>query len=202
MPYTATGVVTAVTLAMLAPVQAPLWQIVLAVSFGTVVGELIFGGWGRNFLSSATLGLAFLSLSLPAATYDPVRPALALSVLPAALILIATGILALPVLVASLVGFLAVILAVGADASIIAVSGGLAFSAVYLIGDPVASAATHLGRWIYGLLAGSLTGLLMASDASATQSVIFAALLASIFAPLIDQGVIAAQLRLRKAHHG
>jgi len=198
VPMTPTGAVTAVALALLAPAEAPLWQIVLAVSFGVVIGELIFGGWGRGFLSAGIVSLAFLSLSLPAASFDAVGLFLAIAVAPAALILLMFGIVALPVLLASCAGFALVMWGAAPEIDLLATSGGLAFALLYLVADPVASAVTPLGRWIYGGLAGALTGLLLASAASATQSVVFATLLASIFAPLIDQGIIMAQTRLRK----
>ena len=68
---------------------------------------------------------------------------------------------------------------------------------VFLIGDPIAAACTNAGRWIYGFLAGGLLVLLAHAGGDILSSVVFAALLTAIFAPLIDQGVIWANVRRR-----
>ncbi len=199
VPFAPAGAITAIAVGVLAPQDAPLWQILLAVSFGTVIGELIFGGWGRSFLSAAIVSLAFLSLSVPAAQYTPPGVIVAYAMLPGAATLIATGILSLPVLIASIAGFALVGNGLTFDAL---PAAPLAFALIYLIADPVAAAATPLGRWIYGALAGALAALLMAGPAHAAQAVVFATLLAQIFAPLIDQGALALHRHRRKARHG
>ena len=58
VPFAPAGAVIAVAAGALAPQDAPLWQIMIAVSFGTVIGELVFGGWGRNMLSAGVVTLA------------------------------------------------------------------------------------------------------------------------------------------------
>ena len=60
---------------------------------------------------------------------------------------------------------------------------------VLLVCDPVTSAATPLGRWLYGLLYGGLV-LIFAlgwSGAAPVQIAVSAALLASLAAPLLDE---------------
>lgn len=52
--------------ALLMPATAPLYQVALGMSFGIVVGKLIFGGSGRYLVNPALLGLAFLVFSYPA----------------------------------------------------------------------------------------------------------------------------------------
>jgi Na+-transporting NADH:ubiquinone oxidoreductase subunit B len=47
------------------PPVVPLWQVVLGMSFGIVVGKEIFGGTGKNFLNPAVTGLVFLYASYP-----------------------------------------------------------------------------------------------------------------------------------------
>jgi Na+-transporting NADH:ubiquinone oxidoreductase subunit B len=74
-PPSFAGAMTALAVAVLAPVELGLFQFVLGVSFGTVVAELIFGGWGRNVLNPATVALAFLGFGFPAAPWpDLVAP--------------------------------------------------------------------------------------------------------------------------------
>lgn len=193
------GAVIAVAVGALAPQEAPLWQIMIAVSFGTVIGELVFGGWGRNMLSAGVVTLAFLSLSLPSAQFVPPGDLVAWACLPGAVILLATGILPLAVVLAASGAFAAAAYGLGLETVPCA---PLAFALVWLVADPVASAATPLGRWIYGALAGALAAVLLAGPADAAKAVVFGALLAQIFAPLIDQGVIALAQARRKARHG
>ena len=56
-----------------------------------------------------------------------------------------------------------------------------------LLGDPVASASTRVGRLMYGALGGGLVCLFLANAVAAPNSAVFAVLIAQIFAPLIDQ---------------
>lgn len=51
-----TGLIFPLTL----PPNLPLWQIVVAMSFGVIIGKEIFGGTGRNFLNPALVARAFL----------------------------------------------------------------------------------------------------------------------------------------------
>jgi Na+-transporting NADH:ubiquinone oxidoreductase subunit B len=55
--------VTAWFLALLLPATTPLYQVALGMSFGIVVGKLIYGGSGRYLVNPALLGLAFLLFS-------------------------------------------------------------------------------------------------------------------------------------------
>ena len=58
--------VTAWLFALMMPASVPLYQVALGMSFGIVVGKLIFGGSGRYLVNPALLGLAFLVFSYPA----------------------------------------------------------------------------------------------------------------------------------------
>ena len=53
----------ALLLALVLPPAVPLWQVVLGMTFGIVVGKEIFGGTGRNFLNVALTSRAFLYFS-------------------------------------------------------------------------------------------------------------------------------------------
>jgi len=202
VPHSAAGAVTAVAVAVMAPEDLALWQIILGVSFGTVIGELVFGGWGRNVLGAATVALAFLYLSFPGTTPPPAGATLLIGCAASAVILLATGILSAGVVIAALAAWWGVALALAADPMPAAGSGALAFALVFLLGDPVASSATPAGRWIHGALGGGLAALLAAGAGAVPQAAVFAALLASIAAPLIDQGVIAAARYRRSRRHG
>ena len=72
---------------------------------------------------------------------------------------------------------------------------------VLLVCDPVTSAATSVGRWLYGLLYGALV-LLFAlgwNGAAAVQVAVSAALLTSLAAPILDE--IAIRLWLARRTH-
>lgn len=56
---------TAWFLALLMPATVPLYQVALGMSFGIVVGKLIYGGSGRYLFNPALLGAAFLVFSYP-----------------------------------------------------------------------------------------------------------------------------------------
>ncbi len=52
-------------LALLMPATAPLYQVALGMTFGIVIGKLIYGGSGRYLVNPALLGMAFLVFSYP-----------------------------------------------------------------------------------------------------------------------------------------
>lgn len=58
--------VTAMLFPLVLPPTTPLWQAVLGITFGIVIGKEIFGGTGRNFLNPALTGRAFLFFAYPA----------------------------------------------------------------------------------------------------------------------------------------
>jgi len=53
-------------LALMMPATAPLYQVALGMTFGIVIGKLIYGGSGRYLVNPALLGVAFLVFSYPA----------------------------------------------------------------------------------------------------------------------------------------
>ena len=58
--------VTGILFTLILPPAIPLWQVVLGVSFGVVIGKEVFGGTGKNFLNPALVGRAFLYFAYPA----------------------------------------------------------------------------------------------------------------------------------------
>ncbi len=55
--------------ALLMPATAPMYQVAVGMSFGIVVGKLIYGGSGRYLFNPALLGAAFLVFSYPTLMY-------------------------------------------------------------------------------------------------------------------------------------
>ena len=67
-------------------------------------------------------------------------------------------------------------------------SGGLVLGGFFMVTDPVSAAKTNLGRWIYGIIIGSLT-VIIRSFSLFAGGLMFAILLANMFAPIIDYTV-------------
>jgi Na+-transporting NADH:ubiquinone oxidoreductase subunit B len=195
----------AAVFALLVPPDMPLWQALMALSFGVVVGEQIFGGHGYSFLDPPTAALAFLLFSFPGAAEAPNSPAVALAALAGGALLLATGLASWRVLLGAAAGLFAWLAVKGyAPPFGEELTSALALGMVYLVAEPVSAAATNPGRWAYGLLAGMLVVLLGAAGAGpgSTASVVFAALLAGTFAPLIDRIVILLNVRQRRRRNG
>lgn len=192
------GIVTAMIFVTLVPATVPLWQQGVALSFGLVMGDLIFGGRGRGFLSPAAVSLAFLLFSFPVDAAHTTDTASALAALAGGALLGIAGILSWRLVI----GFCVAVAACASQWPVPMIwpawpSATLILGLVFLIGDPVAAACTNAGRWLYGFLAGGLLVLLAYAGGDILSSVVFAVLLAAIFAPLIDQGVIWANIRRR-----
>ena len=79
------------------------------------------------------------------------------------------------------------------------VLGGWAFGTVFLATDPVAAATTNPGRWAFGVLVGALTVVVRVTNPSYYDGMLFAVLLASIFAPLFDYIVVERNIKRRAA---
>ncbi len=75
---------------------------------------------------------------------------------------------------------------------------------VLLVCDPVASAATAMGRWLYGALFGGLVVLFAAywGGAAPVQIAVAAALIASLAAPLLDEIAITVWIAVRRRRLG
>lgn len=68
-------------------------------------------------------------------------------------------------------------------------SGGILFGAFFMATDPVSGPITRSGKWMYGVLIGSVT-VLIRFYTGYVEGVTFAILLGNIFAPLIDEIII------------
>jgi len=75
--------------------------------------------------------------------------------------------------------------------------GGFAFGAVYMATDPVTSAQTERGKWIYGFLIGFLAILIRVLNPAYPEGVMLAILLMNVFAPLIDYYVVESNIKRR-----
>jgi len=77
------------------------------------------------------------------------------------------------------------------------VLGGFAFGMVFMATDPVTACMTDAGRWIFGLLVGFMTVLIRVANPGFPEGIMLAILFATLFAPLIDYGVVRVNVRRR-----
>jgi len=75
--------------------------------------------------------------------------------------------------------------------------GGFAFGMVFMLTDPVSSAHTETGKWIYGFLAGAIAILIRVVNPAYPEGVMLAILLMNVMAPLIDYYVIQSHIKRR-----
>lgn len=68
--------------------------------------------------------------------------------------------------------------------------GGFCFGAVFMATDPVTSARTEIGKYIYGLMIGALTIIIRVMNPGYPEGMMLAILFANMFAPLIDYCVV------------
>ena len=78
------------------------------------------------------------------------------------------------------------------------VVGGFAFGTVYMATDPVSSAHSQPGQWLFGLLVGVLTVLVRVINPGFTEGIMLAILFANVFAPAIDRVFVSRHIRRRQ----
>lgn len=75
--------------------------------------------------------------------------------------------------------------------------GGFAFGAVFMATDPVTSARTEKGKWIYGFLIGLMAVTIRVFNPGYPEGMMLAILFMNAFAPLIDFYVVDANIKRR-----
>lgn len=131
-----------------------------------------------------------------------------IAILIGAVILLFTGVASWRIMFSSVIGALAIGFLVNwlapDGASYMAMSpwnhlvmGGFAFGTVFMATDPVTSAQTNTGKWIYGFLIGALTITIRLFNPGYPEGMMLSILLMNTFAPLIDHCVVNANIRRR-----
>ncbi len=126
-----------------------------------------------------------------------------IAILLGAFILIWTGVASWKIMFSSVLGCLAIAgLANLTGASDIPcyyhlVLGGFAFGSVFMATDPVTSAQTEAGKWIYGFLIGAMCVIIRLFNPGYAEGMMLAIFLGNIFAPLIDHIVIGIHLKAK-----
>jgi len=81
------------------------------------------------------------------------------------------------------------------------VLGGFCFGAVFMATDPVTSARTETGKWIYGCIIGALAVIIRVMNPGFPEGMMLAILFGNMMAPTIDYFVVQSNInkRLRRA---
>lgn len=77
------------------------------------------------------------------------------------------------------------------------VLGGFAFGAVFMATDPVTSARTNTGKYIYGFMIGALAIIIRVMNPGYPEGMMLAILFGNMMAPLIDHYVVEANVSKR-----
>ena len=77
------------------------------------------------------------------------------------------------------------------------VMGGFAFGAVFMATDPVTSARTNTGKYIYGCVIGALAVIIRVMNPGFPEGMMLAILLGNMIAPAIDHYVVQANINKR-----
>ncbi len=182
-----------------------------------VSSNSIFGlGKDVDALTAATpLGVAATS-SAPEFSWDMVTGLIpgsigetsVIAILIGALILLYTGIASWKVMFSVFVGgaFMGVIFnAFGPDTGMATMPwyqhlmlGGFCFGAVFMATDPVTSARTETGKYIFGFLIGVMAIVIRVLNPGYPEGMMLAILLMNIFAPLIDYYVVQSNIGRRE----
>jgi len=77
------------------------------------------------------------------------------------------------------------------------VLGGFCFGAVFMATDPVTSARTETGKFIFGFLVGAMAVIIRVLNPGYPEGMMLAILLMNVFAPLIDYYVVQSNINRR-----
>lgn len=182
-----------------------------------VSGDSIFGlGQTVDGLTVATpLGIASTTGAAPEFSMDMVYGLIpgsigetsVIAIALGAILLLWTGIASWKTMLSVFVGgaFMALVFnAIGPDTAMAhmpwyehLVLGGFCFGAVFMATDPVTSARTETGKYIFGFLIGVMAIVIRVLNPGYPEGMMLAILLMNIFAPLIDYFVVQSNINRR-----
>jgi Na+-transporting NADH:ubiquinone oxidoreductase subunit B len=82
------------------------------------------------------------------------------------------------------------------------VLGGFAFGLFFMATDPISASMTNTGKWYFGALIGVMVVLIRVVNPAFPEGMMLAILFANLFAPLIDNFVVQANIKRRLLRHG
>lgn len=214
--YECSGVVTGLLMGMMLPPDIPYWIPVVGGVFAIGVVKMLFGGLGRNFFNPAAAAkclffvLAGTVLNLSVNRNEDVYKGMLVSgvffghgegmigevsafmLLLGGLYLVLRKVITLYVPIAYLVSFSAVLLLLGKHGldfewlGLHLCVGGVMLGAFFLTNDYSTTPMTRVGKVVFGVLVGALTGVLRILDFS-MAAVVVAVLCGNLFTPLLDR---------------
>jgi len=225
--YECSGVVTGLLMGMMLPADIPYWIPVVGGVFAIGVVKMLFGGLGRNFFNPATAAkclffvLAGTVLNLSVNGNVDVQNGMSVSglffghgegmigevsafmLVLGGLYLVLRKVITLYVPMAYLISFSAVLLLFGNrgfDFEWLGMHlcvGGVMLGAFFLINDYSTTPMTRVGKVVFGVLVGALTGVLRILDFS-MAAVVVAVLCGNLFTPLLDRLTLPGRFRKGK----
>ncbi|MFT5707951.1 MAG: Na+-transporting NADH:ubiquinone oxidoreductase subunit B [Oceanospirillaceae bacterium] len=82
------------------------------------------------------------------------------------------------------------------------VLGGFAFGLFFMATDPISASMTDTGKWYFGALIGVMVILIRVVNPAFPEGMMLAILFGNLFAPLIDNFVVQANIKRRLLRHG
>lgn len=82
------------------------------------------------------------------------------------------------------------------------VLGGFAFGMFYMATDPISASMTNTGKWYFGALIGVMVVLIRVVNPAFPEGMMLAILFGNLFAPLIDNFVVQANIKRRLLRNG
>lgn len=170
----------------------------LAISFGWVVGDAIFGG--KPILPPALVALAFAIFSFPGGGYEALellsaRPSLmlAISCLPGAAWLLWKGLLPWRIVAGAAAGTAAIALLMATPSSPLwwehFILGTFSIGILFLATSPESGPRLQGARWLYGAIVGGMIIVIRIASPDHPDGVVLAVLVGSLLAPLLDRAV-------------
>ena len=181
--------VSGLLIPMIVPVECPLWILSVATEFSVIFAKEVFGGTGM----------------IPGSIGETSVIAIALG----AIILLWTGVASWKTMFSVFAGGIVMGLifnVFGSTDNMMAqlpwyehiVLGGFCFGAVFMATDPVTSARTEKGKFIYGFLIGVMAIVIRVLNPGYPEGMMLAILLMNIFAPLIDYCIVQKNITARE----
>lgn len=159
----------------------------------TPLGEIAHGGVADSSIADMVLGF------IPGSIGETSVVAIAIG----AVILLWTGIASWKTMLSVFVGG-AAMAAIFHEAGMTQIEwyehlflGGFAFGAVFMATDPVTSARTETGKYIYGFLIGVMAVVIRVMNPGYPEGMMLAILFMNLFAPLIDYYVVQSNINKR-----
>lgn len=197
------AIVTGLILALILPVDTPIWVAVLSSVFAIALVKELYGGLGQNFMNPAAAAKVFAVVSygnivvnkgfsgvsiqerLIGSAGGNLGEASIIAIVIGGLYLAIKGVIRARVpFMVLLVSFLfsAVVLK---DITILAGNSSIYLIAFFLANDYASTSITNPGKWIYATLVGLAASLFIGLSKN-IEGAYYAILIGSVFAPFID----------------